>query len=80
VNEAELKAARERWERSKAALRAAKTHSDTTADWLRYGGTAVALIGLVGLMLERKRRRLPLFAFGAVPPSGARLAPGGFDR
>jgi hypothetical protein len=56
VNEADLEAARLRWENSKAALRAAKTHSNTTANWLRYGGTAATLAGVVALVLDRKRR------------------------
>jgi hypothetical protein len=56
VNAAELKAARLRWENSKAALAAATTQSSTTADWLRYGGTAAALAGVVALVLDQKRR------------------------
>jgi hypothetical protein len=56
VSAAELEAARQRWEKSKAALAAATTRSSTTADWLRYGGTAAALAGVVALVLDRKRR------------------------
>jgi hypothetical protein len=56
VNAAELEAARLRWEKSKAALAAATKQSSTTADWMRYGGTAAALVGVVGLVLDKRRR------------------------
>jgi hypothetical protein len=56
VNAAQLEAARLRWEKSKAALAAATTRGNTTADWLRYGGAAAALVGVVGLAMDKKRR------------------------
>jgi hypothetical protein len=58
VNSAELEAVRLRWEASKAALAAATTRGDVTANWLRYGGAAAALVGVVGLVLDKKRRAM----------------------
>jgi hypothetical protein len=51
----EIEAARLRWEESKAALNAAQTEGRNTAGWLRYGGAAIALIGVAGLVLDKKR-------------------------
>jgi hypothetical protein len=51
----ELAAARQRWEKSKAALDAAQTQGTSTAGWLRYGGAAIALVGVAGLVLDKRR-------------------------
>ncbi len=51
---AEIEDARRRWEESKATLDAAKTKSSNTAWWLRYGGGAIALVG-IGLLAVSKK-------------------------
>jgi hypothetical protein len=51
----EIEAARRRWEESKAALDAAQVKGKSTAGWLRYGGAAVALVGVAGLVLNKRR-------------------------
>jgi hypothetical protein len=53
--EDELAAARQRWEKSKAALDAAQSQGKSTAGWLRYGGAAIALVGVAGLLLDKRR-------------------------
>ncbi|HJS06844.1 MAG TPA: hypothetical protein VJ809_04265 [Pirellulales bacterium] len=55
VSESELAAARRRWEESKAALDAAQVKGKSTAGWLRYGGAAIALVGVAGLVLDKRR-------------------------
>jgi hypothetical protein len=54
-NQSELEAARLRWEESKAALNAAQARGKNTAVWLRFGGAAVALVGVAGLVLDKRR-------------------------
>jgi hypothetical protein len=55
ASEGELAAARARWEASKAALTAAQTQGHNTAGWFRYSGATVALIGVAGLVLDKRR-------------------------
>jgi hypothetical protein len=53
--QSELEAARLRWEESKAALDAAQAKGPSRAGWLRYGGAAIALVGVAGLALAKKQ-------------------------
>ena len=55
ASQSEIEAARLRWEESKAALNAAQAKGKNTAGWLRYGGAAIALVGVAGLVLDKKR-------------------------
>jgi hypothetical protein len=55
VNQVELEAARLRWQESKAALNDAQNRSQATAGWLRYSGAALAVLGVAGLVLNKKR-------------------------
>ena len=55
ASESEIEAARLRWEESKAALNAAQQEGTNTAGWLRYGGAAIALVGVAGLVLDKRR-------------------------
>jgi hypothetical protein len=59
ASESDIEAARLRWEESKAALEAAQVKGKSTAGWLRYGGAAVALVGVAGLVLDKRRGPKP---------------------